>query len=394
MPSLQDNVAEGPVGSRYDDSAGPMGYLPDDDYESEADSYSDTGSSSSYASEHIALLSSFFYKPFSDEVHHMAALKQRCENQLGRLTSPDGTQELKALIDEVLVTPAAYINEVRALLRFLIAASSQHMSRSSSASFDGLLQLVDECNVVEVACTAAVVYEDLNREEPQIMAEVVQLALQLYMVLIQKQGRVNTELDLDWVAQSVENVVARLSRSRSSRSNPPVVVADLLHIQMFLKRIKRSLAIRDKAAEVVGDADDMDMDNITRLRLTMPTRDLTAIDYPGKMSRFGRRHDNDYVDVGQIEIMPTLGEIMADRSPYLPLIDHDTWHEDGVQGLAERHFRLMRQDIMQPIIRMIKCALNVEGVKREMFDDYRLYEGCHVTGVSLRYEHVSVLVRR
>ncbi|RKO96430.1 hypothetical protein CAUPRSCDRAFT_11877, partial [Caulochytrium protostelioides] len=394
MPTLEDNVAEGPVGSLNDDSADPVGYLLDDDFEDTASSDSDAGSALSYASEDNALLSSYFFQPWSDQPYHMAALKQRCENQLGRLMSPHGAQELKVLIDQILNTPADYINEIRALLRFLTAASSQHMSSSSSASLDYLLQLVDDCNMVKVACSAAVMSEDCKRQDPQTLAEVIQLALQLYMVLIRKQKPMNTKLDLVWAARSVDNMVKRFLPSTLGRSDPPVIAVDLLQIRIFLKRIKRALAIRDRVAGVGGDTNAPDMDNITQLRLTMPMRELTTIDYPGRLSRFGRRHDNDCVNVDQIEIMPTLGEIMAERPPYLPLIDHDTWHEDGVRGLAERHFRLMRQDIMQPIIRMIRCALKVEGTKREMFDDYRVYEGCHVTGVSLHYDHVSVLVRR
>lgn len=58
----------------------------------------------------------------------------------------------------------------------------------------------------------------------------------------------------------------------------------------------------------------------------------------------GGRHDNDHTDICQIRIMPTFQEISSRRSEYLPLYDPAKWHEEGLHGLLDRNFRLLRED--------------------------------------------------
>ncbi|RMY30545.1 hypothetical protein D0866_07926 [Hortaea werneckii] len=66
---------------------------------------------------------------------------------------------------------------------------------------------------------------------------------------------------------------------------------------------------------------------------------------PGKLSIDGvPRHDNDHVDVRQISILPTALEIQFAGAEYLPLADPTQWHVGGLEGLLDRHFRLLRAD--------------------------------------------------
>ncbi|KAL3705514.1 hypothetical protein TMatcc_009186, partial [Talaromyces marneffei ATCC 18224] len=58
----------------------------------------------------------------------------------------------------------------------------------------------------------------------------------------------------------------------------------------------------------------------------------------------GGRHDNDFKDIRRIRIMPTFQEISSRRSEYLPPYDPTQWHEDGLHGLLDRNFRLLRED--------------------------------------------------
>jgi hypothetical protein len=68
------------------------------------------------------------------------------------------------------------------------------------------------------------------------------------------------------------------------------------------------------------------------------------VDQPGNHSEFGPRHDNDYEDIENIQILPTMEEILSDRAEYLPQTDPDTWHLTGLAGLFDRQFRLLRED--------------------------------------------------
>jgi hypothetical protein len=76
----------------------------------------------------------------------------------------------------------------------------------------------------------------------------------------------------------------------------------------------------------------------------LPKFDLGR-DLPGSLSPEGPRHDNDHDDIDKIQIMPTTSEITSTkRSEYLPVRDPTKWHLPGVQGLLDRHFRLLRED--------------------------------------------------
>ncbi|KAJ6096169.1 hypothetical protein N7486_006915 [Penicillium sp. IBT 16267x] len=58
----------------------------------------------------------------------------------------------------------------------------------------------------------------------------------------------------------------------------------------------------------------------------------------------GGRHNNDHGNICDIEIMPSYEEISSTRSEYLPVNDPGQWHLDGLDGLLDRNFRLLRED--------------------------------------------------
>lgn len=58
----------------------------------------------------------------------------------------------------------------------------------------------------------------------------------------------------------------------------------------------------------------------------------------------GGRHDNDHMDICDIRILPSYQEISSTRQEYLPVTDPSQWHVDGVDGLLDRNFRLLRED--------------------------------------------------
>ncbi|KAL1586429.1 hypothetical protein WHR41_05215 [Cladosporium halotolerans] len=68
------------------------------------------------------------------------------------------------------------------------------------------------------------------------------------------------------------------------------------------------------------------------------------VDQPGSLSIRGPRHDNDFENIADIQILPTIDEIMGDRAEYLPRSEPSSWHLQGVAGLLDRQFRLVRED--------------------------------------------------
>ena len=69
---------------------------------------------------------------------------------------------------------------------------------------------------------------------------------------------------------------------------------------------------------------------------------------PGDERREGPRHDNDFVEIAQIQIAPTNGELVCKIPPYLPYnvpnAPH-TYAADSIQRLLDIQFRLLREEL-------------------------------------------------
>ncbi|OGM45678.1 hypothetical protein ABOM_005445 [Aspergillus bombycis] len=85
------------------------------------------------------------------------------------------------------------------------------------------------------------------------------------------------------------------------------------------------------------------------------------VDPPGELSKYGPRHNNDHASISNINILPTLSEILhSQRLDFLPTRDSlytpDRHHEKGVRQLLDTHFRLLREDtsgILRDAVRVI-----------------------------------------
>jgi hypothetical protein len=88
-----------------------------------------------------------------------------------------------------------------------------------------------------------------------------------------------------------------------------------------------------------------------------PTFEL-LVDQPGELSEQGPRHDNDFENIDDIQILPTMGEILGDRAEYLPRSDPSTWHLKGAAGLLDRQFRLVREDTVGQLRDAAKVELS------------------------------------
>ncbi|KAI1151943.1 hypothetical protein F4825DRAFT_476537 [Nemania diffusa] len=81
-------------------------------------------------------------------------------------------------------------------------------------------------------------------------------------------------------------------------------------------------------------------------------------DLPGELSAEGPRHDNDHADCTKIRILPTMSEIMSTRQDYRPFHDPSQLHLPGMQGLIDRHFRLLRDDMVGQLKESISYELS------------------------------------
>ncbi|KAI9810893.1 MAG: hypothetical protein M1827_005752 [Pycnora praestabilis] len=83
-------------------------------------------------------------------------------------------------------------------------------------------------------------------------------------------------------------------------------------------------------------------------------KDSTVFDNegPGYLSSAGMRHDNDHVDIRDIQILPTVDEILCRRPPYMPPKNFNLKHflEAGQARLLDTLFRQLRYDSVEAVI--------------------------------------------
>src|SRR4051794_23337403 len=74
-------------------------------------------------------------------------------------------------------------------------------------------------------------------------------------------------------------------------------------------------------------------------------------DPPGELSKYGPRHNNDFSNISEISIIPTKEEILSGRSPFLPTNIPGAPHflPEGAERLLDSQFRLLREDMLNPI---------------------------------------------
>ncbi|KAF2813866.1 P-loop containing nucleoside triphosphate hydrolase protein [Mytilinidion resinicola] len=119
----------------------------------------------------------------------------------------------------------------------------------------------------------------------------------------------------------------------------------VLRSQKNVERLKRRLGIGSS----IPTAQQPIFDNVKA------TFDIIR-DPPGWLSEKGRRHNNDSENIRDISILPTSEEILSSRLEYLPPMDPSELHLPGVEGLLDRHFRLLREDT----IGQLRDAIRIE----------------------------------
>ena len=95
---------------------------------------------------------------------------------------------------------------------------------------------------------------------------------------------------------------------------------------------------------------------------------------PGQLSSNGVRHDNDHVDICDIQTLPTMDEILCERLPYMPQKDDHTPHRyvPGQRRLMDVNFRQLRYDNTKVIIDACRhaCQLLVTSLSQPPSQDY------------------------
>ncbi|KAF0316248.1 nf-x1 finger and helicase domain-containing protein [Colletotrichum asianum] len=112
-------------------------------------------------------------------------------------------------------------------------------------------------------------------------------------------------------------------------------------------------------------------------------------DFPGNLSRNGKRHDNDHADIKDIKLMPTHEEIMSSREEYLPTTNPYQHHLQGLRGFLDRQFRLLREDTLHDLREAIRTSVETNSKVRGVRTKVVIYE--QATPVDVSFEQWSGL---
>ncbi|OJJ46123.1 hypothetical protein ASPZODRAFT_2059234 [Penicilliopsis zonata CBS 506.65] len=108
----------------------------------------------------------------------------------------------------------------------------------------------------------------------------------------------------------------------------------------------------------------------------------------------GGRHDNDHPDICRIRIMPTSEEILSTRSEYLPVTDPREWHVQGLSGLLDRNFRLLREDSVGQLRDAIHTELQPQARREKNQMRTHVYSKARVQGFEFdRLTGLQIILR-
>lgn len=117
--------------------------------------------------------------------------------------------------------------------------------------------------------------------------------------------------------------------------------------------------------------------------------------YPRELKVPGTRHDNDHLNIADISILPTVGELTCNQVDYLPSTDfrHPHFLDDPVQRYLDTHFRLLRHDVFGPLKEVLGPLIPAVARNDFSFNSHRFDANVHLYHNS-SISHVSVDPKR
>jgi hypothetical protein len=99
----------------------------------------------------------------------------------------------------------------------------------------------------------------------------------------------------------------------------------------------------------------------------------------------GERHDNDHIDFRDVQVLPTPAELASEAESYLPPPEGSELIDNPEAALLDRHFRLLREDLIAPLrVELAEELSQPAGGRRLLFSnptvvDIELKPEPHVT---------------
>lgn len=174
--------------------------------------------------------------------------------------------------------------------------------------------------------------------------------LELSLLAFSQVVGLNSTAFIQYSLQSPAERFADLFRSLHALDCECSLFQSLQHLDIIQRRLKIGLVLPNL---------------IEGLKSIQPARASTG--FITQRDPPGGRHDNDHADISSVRIMPSFGEISSSRAEYLPVKDSRQWHLNGIAGLLDRNFRLLREDTVGQLRDAIHAEFQVnmhQGTQR------------------------------
>ncbi|KAG0099265.1 hypothetical protein BGZ93_008398 [Podila epicladia] len=167
-------------------------------------------------------------------------------------------------------------------------------------------------------------------------------------------ARIDLAPSIKKLAKSVNSYDMALNGTARERHIYEIMVSELNRLQRVV--VDAEDAIISPLDVIAADSGVISHNVPTRTQMRL------TFDPPGRRSANGPRHDNDYIDITDISILPTQQEITCSRAPFLPsngVPDSLHFLAHGWKRQVDTHFRLYREDVMDPFRRSMNSFLAV-----------------------------------
>lgn len=188
--------------------------------------------------------------------------------------------------------------------------------------------------------------------------------------ILRRETRARFNEDLPALLDMISNLVQMISEPQSQA------------FTIVTRHIGELRAVVDRANGLLEQEEEVQ-------ELLQPSAALSS--YPRTVDTPRDRYDNDKADISQMEIFPTLEEVLTDVPEFLPLVDKDQPHfiADPAQRHIDTNFRLLRYDTfgeLKVALRNLMHAIEADPATLEnpklSFGDFRAH---HYTNSYISY---------
>ncbi|RVD83717.1 uncharacterized protein DFL_005496 [Arthrobotrys flagrans] len=144
----------------------------------------------------------------------------------------------------------------------------------------------------------------------------------------------------------VQDGIKRIAREALVQANEQHLLQnpEMRHLHQNFKVINEKLELGEQLPSLVPAKPTSASQGRGAVRPSLHPAIQNTVRLPGELSESGPRHNNDYVSIADILILPTAEEIRSDVPEYLPQIGAETAFLDRNQKLLDTQFRLLRED--------------------------------------------------